>query len=155
MNTIILSGLVLNFFVILAFAENHESLSNERFPLDAKLLEKHWHVDCTAATTHTQRWLSRHNDKVDETHWATLMWRDLKLCAMIYNSSVKGDGGVRVADERYKACPNFRKVVELLIEMKNKDCSSAIAFRNQPDRNQGVEVDRKIILRDLSTDCRQ
>lgn len=128
--------------------DNHqrlEDLANERFPVDLKLMEKRWGIDCNAAIESTKRFLGKVgspssflslgegvNEKMLQDRvlldrglldrevfqldpWETIAWEDIYRCGLLFNTHNTG---------RFQPCPNYSEVYRRLNLMRRRQTNA-------------------------------
>ena len=88
---------------------NNDAVANERPPLTGDDLAKYWKLDCQHIAVKTNHWAELElSQQIPDM--ASVDWRGLELCAVIYN--VRNTG-------RYQPCPDYGKTLLLLKSIRS------------------------------------
>lgn len=107
----------------------NDELTNERFPVDRKLLEQHWNIDCNEAVDTMLSWLNKSNKPKQHLHELASTVSQLRLCGLLFNTPKTG---------RFEGCPNYSFAHQLLHllqrgEIKLSEAPIAKALSKQCD----------------------
>jgi len=102
-------------------------LSNERIPVSALELEKHWHVDCKDLLQQYNALVTNSFEKVDLKEMEKLV-KEAELCRMIYNVREPDSGN----------CPDYQTILVMLTAMIVADQKN----RSKPMQSAVIDCDR-------------
>ena len=90
--------------LLLSAQTPNDQLSNERFPVDYKRLEKHWGVDCEEALNVVGTWFENFevNSNLNQN---AIPISDLERCGLLFNTR---------GTDRFKPCPDYQEILNLL-----------------------------------------
>ncbi len=86
-----------------------DGVANERPPLTGDQLAKYWGVDCPQIASTTSDWIEAQLTQ-NGPDWSGVDWRELELCAVIYNVRESG---------RYQPCPDYGRTLLALKRLRS------------------------------------